>query len=273
MNEQLAKKLGELARSDRRLVVLTGAGISAESGIPTFRGPEGYWTVGSREYRPEEMATQHMFRSNPDEVWQWYLYRRGVCSRAVPNPGHLAVAAMEELLEDRFLLLTQNVDGLHIRAGSSPGRTYEIHGNINRMRCAKECTREVIPMPAEALSKGKDEPLTDEDRKLLRCPRCQGRARPHVLWFDECYDEEYYRFNSSIRAASKADLLVSVGTSGATNLPMQVGHIVLQNGAAIVDVNPEPNPFSRMAEQSGGYFCQGESGKILAKMKDAMIVK
>jgi NAD-dependent deacetylase len=268
MDDRLKRKLKENA--GRRFVVLTGAGISAESGIPTFRGPEGYWTVGSREYRPEEMATCHMFSRAPDEVWQWYLYRRGVCQRAAPNKGHEAVVRMEEILSDRFLLITQNVDGLHVRAGSTPERTFEIHGNINRMRCAKECCREIFPMPEELAFKEKNEPLTDDDRALLVCPRCGGLSRPHVLWFDECYDEEYFRFSSSIQAAGEADLLISVGTSGATNLPMQVGGIAARRGAVIIDVNPQPNPFSRLAEQSGGFFCQGPGGEILPEIVEAI---
>ncbi|MHC4945421.1 MAG: SIR2 family NAD-dependent protein deacylase [Planctomycetota bacterium] len=263
MEERLKEILQEAMESNAHLVVLTGAGISAESGIPTFRGPEGYWTVGSKEYRPEEMATWHMFQRCPDEVWQWYLYRRGICNRAEPNAGHLAVKEMEELFGDRFTLLTQNVDGLHVRAGSTMERTFEIHGNINRMRCARECRQSTYPMPDGVPDKTKEESLNDEDRALLQCPDCGGLARPHVLWFDECYDENYFRYHSSLQAASQADLLISVGTSGATNLPMQVGQVVLGKGATLIDVNPGENPFSYMAQQSGGFFCQGESGKIL----------
>jgi NAD-dependent deacetylase len=270
MDDRLIEELAALARSEGRLVVLTGAGISAESGIPTFRGPEGYWTVGSKEYRPEEMATWSMFQQRPDEVWQWYLYRRGICNRAEPNPGHEAAARMEALLGDRFLLITQNVDGLHLRAGSTPERTYEIHGNIHRMRCSKDCSREVFPMPEALPVKEKHQSLDDADRALLVCPRCGSLARPHVLWFDECYDETHYRFNSSIEAAMSADFLISVGTSGATNLPMQVGSIMLRKGATMVDVNPSENPFGRMAQESGGYFCQGESGSILPRFARAM---
>ena len=266
MDEQLKEKLKRAGR----LVVLTGAGISAESGIPTFRGPEGYWTVGSKEYRPEGMATLQMFQRAPDEVWQWYLYRRGVCNGAEPNKGHEAVVQMEEIMGHDFLLITQNVDGLHVRAGSSPERTYEIHGNINRMRCARECCREIFPVPEAVKPKEKYESLTDSDRALLVCPRCGGLSRPHVLWFDECYDEEHFRFSSSIQAAGEADLLISVGTSGATNLPMQVGSIVLRKGATIIDVNPEPNPFSRMAEESGGFFCRGPGGEVLPGFVEVM---
>jgi NAD-dependent deacetylase len=266
MEERLQAALREVRRQDGLVVVLSGAGISAESGIPTFRGPEGYWTVGSREYRPEEMATHAMFCREPDEVWQWYLYRLGVCRQAEPNAGHHALVQLERQLGDRFLLITQNVDGLHLRAGSTPGRTYQIHGNIETVRCAAECTRTTLPMPAEVQTKTKGEPLTAADRGALRCPACGARLRPHVLWFDECYDEEYYRFTSSLEAASAAELLVTVGTSGATNLPMQVGLVVAQRGAVLVDVNPDPNPFASMAQRTGGFFCQGPAGEVMPEL-------
>jgi NAD-dependent deacetylase len=268
MNDALKDALHRFASGEGRLVVLTGAGISAESGIPTFRGPEGYWTVGSREYRPEEMATFSMFSRNPDEVWQWYLYRLGVCRGASPNVGHEAVVAMEKSLGDRFLLITQNVDGLHLRAGNSPERTFQIHGNIDFVRCAADCTADFFPLPESVKPKTKKEPLTDTDRTALTCSRCGARTRPHVLWFDECYNEEHYRFDSSLEAAFAADILITVGTSGATNLPMQVGAAAAQRGALLVDVNPAANPFSDLAERSGGFFCQGLSGDILPEFAE-----
>jgi len=270
MDERLRSAIRRVRDENGRLVVLTGAGISAESGIPTFRGPEGYWTVGSREYRPEEIATWAMFSRNPDEVWQWYLYRLGVCRRAEPNAGHRAVVDLEGLFGDRFRLLTQNVDGLHLCAGSSPERTYQIHGNIQFMRCAADCSRETRPVPETVAPKERGEPLRDEERESLRCPRCGARSRPHVLWFDECYDEEHYRFESSIRAAAEADWLLIVGTSGATNLPMQVGRIAASRGALLVDVNPERNPFTSLAEKSGGFHCPGPSGEWLPQLVTAL---
>jgi len=270
LEEPLIQSLKKLIKDQGQLVVLTGAGISAESGVPTFRGEEGYWTVGSSNYRPEEMATNAMFQRFPDEVWQWYLYRRGVCNRAEPNPGHRAIVKMEALLKDSFTLITQNVDGIHARAGSSTKRTYEIHGNINRMRCSNECSKKIFPMPEDAPNKSKQDPLTPEDRARLICPKCKGLARPHVLWFDECYDEDFFRFNSSIEAAVKADFLLIVGTSGATNLPMRVGSIAAQKGAVLVDVNPQANPFSRMAEQGNGFFVQAAGGAALTEMVKVM---
>src|SRR5262245_34496521 len=116
----LTKLLAPLAAgadTEQKVIVLTGAGVSAESGIPTFRGKEGYWTVGAREYHPQELATHAAFEAMPLEVWAWYLYRRGVCRAAAPNPAHAAIAAIERALGNRFVLVTQNVDGLHLRAG------------------------------------------------------------------------------------------------------------------------------------------------------------
>ncbi|MBI4862081.1 MAG: RNA polymerase subunit sigma [Candidatus Riflebacteria bacterium] len=249
MGARLARELEVIGRSGR-LAVLTGAGVSAESGIPTFRGRDGYWTVGSREYHPQQMATLNMFETNPWDVWQWYLYRLGVCLAAGPNEGHRAIARMESLLADRFLLLTQNVDGLHLEAGNSPARTYQIHGNIAYMRCAVGCSRELRPVPREMVRTSKTVPVSAAERELLVCQRCRGLARPHVLWFDECYDEEFYRLESSLQAAHWADALLVVGTSGATSLPMRVGEVAARRAIVIVDVNPAENPFSEIAESS-----------------------
>lgn len=269
MDEALKSTLEAFARGSGKICVLTGAGISAESGIPTFRGPEGYWTVGSREYHPQEMATFEMFTRHPEEVWRWYLYRLGVCRKAESNPGHFAIARMERLFGDRFTLITQNVDGLHLRAGNSLERTYQIHGNIFFMRCADACTEAPFPVSESVPSKSKNDVLTPEDVRLLRCPGCGGWARPHVLWFDETYNEHYYRFASSLKTARETALLITVGTSGATNLPNQVVREARGQGAVLVDVNVEDNPFSRAALSSPrGFFLKGPSGAILSEMVD-----
>ena len=269
--DALAMRLSEFRQTDGHMVVLTGAGISAESGIPTFRGKDGIWVVGSREYQPMSMATLSMFRNTPEHVWAWYLYRVGVCRTAAPNAGHEAVVKLEQLLEDRFLLITQNVDGLHLRAGSSPARTYQIHGNIEYVRCANECGQPNWPLD-EALRAGRppNAPLTAAETDALACPACGGWARPHVLWFDEYYDEENFRFESSLAAAQGAAVLLVVGTSGATNLPMQVGQLAARRGATIIDVNLEPNPFSQVAEQCGGFFLQGPSSTFLPAIDEAI---
>jgi len=266
----LVSTLENVARGDGPIVVLTGAGVSAESGIPTFRGREGYWTVGSTHYAPQQMATFQMYSSHPEVVWQWYLYRRTLCNRAEPNAGHQALVALERDFADRFLLITQNVDGLHVRAGNTPERTYRIHGDINTMRCGRECTHATFPIPESIPEKERDSVLTDADRAALVCAECGGPARPHVLWFDECYDETHYRFESSLEAAMRASLLLTAGTSGATNLPVQIGGLAARRGIPMIDVNPEPNPFSRLAEAAGGYFCAGTSGEILPWIADTL---
>lgn len=258
-------------RQPSRITVLTGAGISAESGIPTFRGPEGYWTVGSKVYHPQEMATAAMFRRQPDAVWQWYLHRASICREAAPNPGHLAVTEMDRLLGDRFTLITQNVDGLHLRAGSPAERTYQIHGNIFQTRCAAACCPDLRPLPPALVGRPPDAPLNPTEQASLVCPCCGDRLRPHVLWFDEIYDEAYFRFHSSLRVAAETDLLLTVGTSGVTNLPNQVAWTVFQSGGTIIDVNPTPNPFSDLARRTpGGIFIQDSSGRFLPAFVNAL---
>jgi NAD-dependent deacetylase len=267
MEEKLARILGDVRGRKGRVVVLTGAGISAESGIPTFRGSEGYWVVGSRNYVPQEMATREMFERAPEEVWRWYLYRFGICGGARPNAGHEAIVALERALGDRFTLVTQNIDGLHRRAGSQ--RVYCIHGDAAWVRCAAECGLGVVDLPP-LVPRG-SEPLTAREREALTCRRCGGWLRPHVLWFDEYYDEPHYRMDSALRAAAEADLLLVVGTSGATNLPMQIGQLAFRRCAALVDVNPEPNPFAELAERSAdGFFARGSACARLPAIVEAL---
>ncbi|RME02253.1 MAG: RNA polymerase subunit sigma [Deltaproteobacteria bacterium] len=261
MEEGLTELLVRFAAKGGRLMVLTGAGISAESGIPTFRGKEGYWRVGSRNYHPQEMATHAMFERHPEAVWRWYLHRREICRQARPNAGHRAVAALERILQDRFLLITQNVDGLHLEAGNTPERTYEIHGNIRFMRCARDCHTGIYPIPDSVRAPDPKAPFPAEVREALRCPRCGAMSRPHVLWFDECYDERYYHLESSLEGARCTDFLLIVGTSGATNLPHQITRIARAAGATIVDLNLERNFLTPYAT-----FLQGKSSEVLPEI-------
>jgi NAD-dependent deacetylase len=256
---------------DGPIVFLTGAGISAESGIPTFRGAEGYWRVGSRNYHPTEMATAETFARMPEEVWRWYLFRRGVCRAAAPNVAHQALVALERRLGERFLLVTQNVDGLHLRAGSSPARTYQIHGNLDFCRCAASCLPAVRALPA-ALPEAwpKERALAAAEMAALRCT-CGGWLRPHVLWFDESYDEPLYRYLSALRAAEAAAALVVIGTSGATTLPARMCEIVAARGAPLVVVDPEPTVFSELAEQSPrGRFLRGAAAAVVPAVAAAL---
>ena len=268
--EQFVRQFVEVAKTGR-VVVLTGAGISAESGIPTFRGREGYWTVGSREYQPQEIATRTFFEDNPAAVWGWYLYRRGLCHRAQPNAGHAALMQLAARLTTgptasagaqtdrpnvtRMTLVTQNVDGLHRRAGSPTGSLWEIHGNLDFMRCFDNCRRDLLPMqgalPAEWLAWERHQIVDEAASAPLRCGGCGGWLRPHVLWFDEYYEEEFFGSDSSLASVEQADLLLVVGTSGATSLPMHMAQLAMARGILLLDIDPEDNAFAAMAGPRG----------------------
>lgn len=260
----------ELAAAAARrgpIVVSTGAGISAESGVPTFRGPEGMWTVGSRLYRPEQLATHAAFVAMPEESWRWYLWRRGVCRAASPNAAHAAVAELERSRGSDVTLVTQNVDGLHRRAGSTDA--LEIHGNLDFARCADECSSERFAL-ADDLWLEREAPLTDDTARRLRCPRCDGWARPHVLWFDESYDEPRYRASSALAAAAACALLITVGTSAATNLPNRMVELALSRGATLIDVNLDGGRFAELAAASGGAAIRARAGDALPALCRAL---
>ena len=223
------------------VVFLSGAGFSAASGIPTFRGEEGYWREGSAVYTPMEMATFRMFSNHPHRVWAWYRMRLSTCREATPNAAHEALVALEERLEGRLTLVTQNVDGLHGRSGFPQGTLMEIHGNIEKRRCSQPaCHYQDKHPPFQP-----DEPLKKED---YSCPRCQAWLRPHVLWFDEVYSEEHYQAQSAMTATYHGKVLIVCGTSGSTNLPLQMMQMAHETGAHILDINPDKSPFSRAGD-------------------------
>jgi NAD-dependent deacetylase len=268
----LQERLDSLVRSAASrpglCVFLTGAGISAESGVPTFRGPQGYWREGSRNYHPEELATQAAFRRMPETVWRWYLHRSRVCASALPNVAHRAIAAVARELGDRFLLITQNVDGLHARAGCPRERTYEIHGNIAFMRCSVDC-QGLVEVPAVS-----EHASDTELRRMLCCPSCGALARPHVLWFDEFYDEPLFRFESALRAAESLAVLVVVGTTGTTNLPLAIGRRAASLGTPLVVIDPEPNPFSELVTSGrAGLVLKGTAGRWVPAVASALTTR
>ncbi len=228
-----------LARAEHVLVV-TGAGISAESGIPTFRGEGGLW----RGLHAQDLATPEAFRRNPRLVWDWYRWRRGVCNEAEPNPGHQALAELERRAPD-FLLLTQNVDGLHPRAGSQ--RLAELHGCIDQARCT-------ICGAITHLDE-----LQDGDDGLPSCS-CGGLARPHILWFGEAYWEG--TLDVGYAFAARADLVLVVGTSGMVWAPAAVADQARRAGAFMVDVNPNPSELSDAAD----LWLRGPSGVVLPEL-------
>ena len=248
------------------VVWLTGAGISAESGIPTFRGPEGYWRVGSENYRPEELATFQAFQQMPKNVWAWYLYRRAICRAATPNAAHRALVRAEQALGDDFLLVTQNVDGLHERAGQSREQTFAIHGNIDWMRPVGG--RRLEPVPTYFDDWTKERVLSDEELERLRVE--QAPARPHVLWFDEMYNEEHFRFESAMRAAHRASSLIIVGSQGNTNLPSMITATCLENGVPVVVVDPADGRFTE-AIRGRGFHLRGPASEWVPLLAEHLI--
>ncbi len=212
-------------REAESAVAFTGAGISAESGVPTFRGKEGLWT----KFRPEELASVEGFLANPELVWEWYQHRRKVLSEVQPNPAHYALVEMEALFAD-FLVVTQNVDRLHHRAGSQ--NVVELHGNLEENYCF-QCKA----------------PYTEEidlsSKQVPRCPRCGGLIRPAVVWFGEMLPEG--AFATAEAAARQADVLFSIGTSGEVFPAAQIPMLARTHGALVVEVNPEPSLISEYA--------------------------
>lgn len=203
--------------STDRLFVLTGAGVSAESGLATFRGSGGLWNG----HRVEEVATPDAWRANPDFVWRFYSMRRRDAIAANPNPGHRALAQLENRLGDRFYLCTQNVDDLHERAGS--GRVLHMHGSLFESRCVR-CN---VPFP--------DRQLYDSPAHLPQCSRCGAAVRPHIVWFGEMplnLDEIY-------RELDHATVFLVVGTSGAVYPAAGFVDIAKQRGTRTIYIGPE----------------------------------
>ncbi len=228
------------------VAVLTGAGISAESGVPTFRDPGGLWA----QFKPEELANVDAFMRNPTLVWQWYSHRREVIGSVQPNAGHFALAALEALYGD-FTLITQNVDGLHARAGSM--RIIELHGSIQRsfcMDCARRYDEVAVPPSVEA-------PLC----------ACGGRIRPDVVWFGEMLPPDAVR--AAWAAAERSEVFFSIGTSGEVHPAAQLPAIARERGAYVVEVNTKQTAISHRMHES----LLGPSGTILPALVDALTTR
>ena len=194
ISDRIKEQLAYCKEKGKYVSFLVGAGISAESGIPTFRGKDGYWVIGSKNYKAQEIGTKRFFNLASDEVQKFYLYRKSVTEFAEPNQSHFLLQKIESVLGDQFALISQNVDGLHKKAGSSEKRTYLIHGDHDYMRCGDDCSPELYPFPKEIVLKGRGkDQLTEAEDALLRCPECGEPLRPHVLWFDEFYNEKFFK--------------------------------------------------------------------------------
>lgn len=232
----------DILLSARRICALTGAGISAESGIPTFRGEEGLW----RTYRAEQLATPEAFIQDPRLVWEWYDWRRSIIASKEPNAGHIALAEWEDLFPN-FALITQNIDGHHQRAGSK--NIIELHGNIWKLRCVDENT----------LTENHDVPLGEIPP---HCPSCGALLRPHVVWFGESLDGSILQ--RSFLLSADCDVMFSIGTSAvvqpAASLPLSAA----EHGAKIIEINPDPTPLTGVAD----FSFRAKSGEFLPALNN-----
>ena len=245
-------RAARMASEARRILVLTGAGVSAESGVPTFRGEGGLW----RDHRPEDLATPSAFAKDPMLVLEWYGLRRETVSACRPNPAHEAIARACVSAEGQVSVVTQNVDGLHARAlrdawdarhGGDPasGETgspipsrllpIELHGSLFRDRCNRCSYRELDP--GQRSGGGLD--------PLPTCPKCASLMRPDVVWFGESLDPEI--LEAAFAAASEADLCLVVGTSSVVEPAASIPRLAASAGARLVEVNPERTPISALA--------------------------
>lgn len=222
--EAIDEAIGRI-KDSQSVAVITGAGISQESGVPTFRGEEGLW----KTYRAEDLANPAAFQRDPQLVWGWYNWRRGIVAEARPNPAHLGLVEMEENL-DSFMIATQNVDGLHRLAGSK--EVHEIHGNIWKARCT-------------ACETVFDDREVYEDGQMPHCPKCGALARPHILWFGETYDQELLSGVMGFLARSRTVLVI--GTSGMVYMPVHLAEYAKSRGATIIDINPEDSAVTDVA--------------------------
>lgn len=269
--QQIKPHFEQALQQNKLITFLTGAGVSAESGVPTYRGSDGIWVEGTRNYKPQDFATLKFFKEEPKEVWKFVLYRKTTFRDIQPNPGHVALANMEQILGDRFKLITQNIDRLHHKAGNSSAKTYEIHGNMETVRCSEECSGEIYPFPIDIGTGSYDASLVDKHWESLKCPWCGSPLRPNVLMFDEYYDEKLYKMESAIDTALNTGVLFIVGTSGATNLPNHIASTAQFRGSCIVDVNIEDNDFTaEVLDLENGFVLRGKSGEILPKIEQLL---
>ena len=219
------------------ICVLTGAGVSAESGVPTFRGEEGLW----KKFKPEELANFDAFIRNPELVWEWFNYRRRLIKEVKPNPAHYGLVALERFMKN-FTLVTQNVDNLHRRAGSR--KVLELHGNIERSYCIQ----------CRALA---EESALDGQTKVPRCTKCGGLVRPDVVWFGEMLPLEI--FSNAESAARQCDIFLSIGTSAVVYPAASLPYTALDHGAFVVEMNLESTDLSSRAHE----VLIGKAGEIL----------
>ena len=241
--EKNLEAVSRLLRTARSVAVLTGSGVSAESGIPTFRDAlTGLWA----NYRPEELATVDAFRRNPELVWRWYEWRREKVRNAAPNAAHRSLALLQDRFES-FTLITQNVDGLHQQAGSR--EVVELHGNIMRSKCiAENVVRDDF----------------EDTGRLPRCPSCGADMRPDVVWFGEGLPQDALRH--AVEAALECEVFLSIGTSAVVYPAAELPHTAREQGARVIEINLEPTPLSAAAH----HCLYGKAGEILPQLLAAL---
>lgn len=236
---EFRKDFLEKLKEANKLLFFTGAGISAESGVPTFRGKEGLW----KKFKPQELANFSAFMNNPDMVWEWYQYRRKIVESVEPNSGHKAIAQLEEYF--KVDVVTQNVDNLHKRAGSS--NIEELHGSIVRNFCIN-CKTYYNDLNIES------------EKKVPKCEKCGGLIRPDVIWFGEDLRGEAYP--NSEEKAKNCDICFVVGTSAIIYPAAYIPIIAKQFGAYVVEINIEPTELTSKVD----YSIMGKSGVILPEV-------
>jgi len=260
-------KFLKLILEAQRLSILTGAGVSAESGIPTFRGKDGLWN----KYNLTELATLYAFEEDPLRVWKWYLWRMRLIASARPNAGHRAIAEMEKLFPN-FLLITQNVDGLHRRAGSR--KLVELHGNIFEGKCrscSKHYSEEELSRIFPLADKNYLRELSEEEfkerilnglkeRELPECFICGSLVGPGVVWFGESLPEN--ALSQAFKAAENCDVFFSVGTSALVQPAASLPLIAKRQGAILVEVNPEETPISSYCD----FTFRAPSSEVLSEI-------
>jgi NAD-dependent deacetylase len=244
MEDSIVNRVAAWIRAAERVVVLTGAGVSAESGVPVFRGAGGLW----RQHRPEDLATPEAFGRQPEVVWAWYLWRRSMIAAAEPNPGHRAIARLQQM-RSGVTLLTQNVDGLHERAGSP--QPIELHGNLWRVRCQRACG---FTARDEAAS---------PPRQALHCA-CGAWLRPEVVWFGEPLDPDV--LYAAADAIEAADVVLVVGTSSVVYPVAALPHLARRRSARIVEINVDDTPLTPAADET----LRGAAGAVLPPLVEAV---
>jgi NAD-dependent deacetylase len=237
--ERQIKELRNALIKAERVAALTGAGISAESGVPTFRGADGLW----RNYNVMDLATPTAFARNPELVWEFYNWRRNLINGLTFNPGHKALADLEARVP-RFTLITQNVDGLHLKAGSR--NLLEIHGNLWKVRCTK-CYKVRLDMSPNMGA-------------MPKCRECGGLLRPHVVWFGESLDPSL--LDRAIQASRSSQVMLVIGTSAVVQPAASLALEAKEAGAVVAEINLEETPNSGMMD----YVLLGKSGEILPKL-------